>query len=162
MKRAKFRPWIALSRDCHSNRAGAERSPTITNATPYWNIERARIGQTRNVPLEVVVNGKPVARQEFLADGTERDVSFDVKIDRSSWVALRILPSSHTNPIFVLVGNKPIRASKKSAEWCLKGVDQCWSQKKRFVARREMEDAKAAYQHAREAYQAIARECEID
>ena len=27
--------------------------------------------------------------------------TFDVPLDRSSWVALRILPSSHTNPVFV-------------------------------------------------------------
>ena len=31
-----------------------------------------------------------------------RDVSFDVPIEKSSWVALRIYPSSHTNPVFVL------------------------------------------------------------
>ena len=36
-------------------------------------------------------------------------------IERSSWVALRILPSSHTNPIFVLVDGKPIRASAAAA-----------------------------------------------
>jgi hypothetical protein len=85
-----------------------------------------------------------------------------VKIDRSSWVALRILPSSHTNPIFVLVGDKPIRPSKRSAEWCLKGVDQCWSQKRRFIAANEMDDAKSAYQHARDAYRKILAECESD
>ena len=39
-----------------------------------------------------------------------RDMTFDVKLERSSWVAVRILPSSHTNPVFVLVGGKPIRA----------------------------------------------------
>ena len=38
----------------------------------------------------------------------------------SSWVALRVLRSSHTNPFFVLVGDKPIRASRRSAEWCLR------------------------------------------
>lgn len=129
---------------------------------PYWSLERARLGQARNVALEVVVNAMPVARQEITADGTERDIAFDVKIDKSSWVALRILPSSHTNPIFVLVGGKPIRPSRKSAQWCLEGVDQCWSQKQRFIAAKKMDDAKAAYQHAREAYQAIAQESEAD
>ena len=129
---------------------------------PYWSLERARIGDSRNVPLEVIVNGYPVARQEFLADGTQRDVAFDVKIDRSSWVALRILPSSHTNPVFVLVDGKPIRASRRSAEWCLKGVDQCWSQKKRFIAPAEMNDAVAAYDRAREAYRKILAESDVD
>ena len=129
---------------------------------PYWSLERARIGDSAKVPLEVIVNGYPVARQEIEADGRLRDVSFDVKIDRSSWVALRILPSSHTNPVFVLVGGKPIRASRRSAQWCLDGVDRCWSQKERFIAKGEMGDAKAAYEHARQAYRAILNECQAD
>ncbi|HVY71565.1 MAG TPA: CehA/McbA family metallohydrolase [Verrucomicrobiae bacterium] len=119
---------------------------------PYWHIERARIDGTREVPVEVIVNGFPVARKNIVADGTMRDLDFDVKLDRSSWVAVRILPSSHTNPIFVLVDDKPIRPSRKSVEWCLKGVDQCWSQKQRFIKADEMDDAKKTYDHAREVY----------
>src|SRR5262249_399329 len=107
-------------------------------------------------------NGQPVAHQNVVADGQLRDVSFETKIERSSWVAVRILPSSHSNPVFVLVGGKPIRASKRSAEWCLKGVDQCWLQKEGTYKPAEMEDAKAAYAHAREAYQKILTECDVD
>jgi hypothetical protein len=119
---------------------------------PYWDIERARVGSTRTVPVEALVNGKPVARTEIQADGSIREVSFDVPIEQSSWVALRILPSSHTNPIFVMVNDKPIRSSRKSIEWCLKGVEQCWSQKKRFIKPDEMELAEKVYQHARDVY----------
>jgi hypothetical protein len=129
---------------------------------PYWDLERARIGATREVLIEAIVNGYPVAKQNIIADGKLRAVSFDVKIDRSSWVALRILPSSHTNPIFVLVDGKPIRASRRSAEWCLKGVDQCWSQKEKFIKPGEMETAKLAYDHARNAYRRILSESEVD
>jgi hypothetical protein len=129
---------------------------------PYWDIERARIAATREVPVEVIVNGYPVARKNIVADGTLRDVSFDVKVDRSSWVALRILPSSHTNPIFVLVDGKPIRASRRSAEWCLKGVDRCWSQKEKFIRAKEKEQARLAYDHARAAYRKLLGECEVD
>ena len=93
-----------------------------------------------------------MARRTIAADGREQDLAFDVDIAQSSWVALRILPSSHTNPIFVLVGEKPIRPSKRSVEWCLKSVDQCWSQKEQFIAAAELDDAKAAYAHAREVY----------
>jgi hypothetical protein len=110
----------------------------------------------------VIVNGYPVARKEIAADGKIRDVAFDVPLQRSSWVALRILPSSHTNPVFVLVGGQPIRASRRSAEWCLKGVDQCWSQKQQFISAVEMDDAKAAYEHAREAYRRIINESEVE
>ena len=122
----------------------------------------ARIGEGREVPVELIVNGYPVAKQNIVADGTMRDLSFDAKIDRSSWVAVRILPSSHTNPIFVLVGDKPIRASKRSAEWCLKGVDQCWSQKQRFIKADEIEEAKQDYEHARSTYRRLLNECEAD
>ncbi len=112
--------------------------------------------------VELIVNGYPVANQKIVADGALRDLTFDAKIERSSWVAVRILPSSHTNPIWVQVGDKPVRASKRSAEWCLKGVDQCWSQKKRFIKADEMEQAKQDYEHARQAYRKILGECEVD
>lgn len=129
---------------------------------PYWDIERARIGATREVPVEVVVNGFPVAKRSIVADGRELEISFDVDVAHSSWVALRILPSSHTNPIFVLVDDKPVRASRRSVEWCLKGVDQCWSQKERFIKPAELEDAKSAYAHARETYRRLLRETTLD
>jgi hypothetical protein len=127
---------------------------------PYWDIERARIGETREVPVELVVNGYPVARKEILADGQLREISFETQIDKSSWAALRILGSAHTNPIFVLVGGKPIRASVKSAEWCLQGVDKCWVEKERFIKPDELADAKAAYEHARTTYRRLAAECQ--
>jgi hypothetical protein len=127
---------------------------------PYWHLERARIEGRREVPVEVIVNGLSMAKKIIPADGSLQDVAFDVPIEKSSWVALRILASSHTNPVFVLVEEKPIRASRKSAEWCLKGVDQCWSQKQRFIAKGEVEEARAAYEHAREAYRRIVGESE--
>ena len=84
-----------------------------------------------------------------------------VKIERSSWVALRVLGSSHTNPIFVLIGDNPIRASRRSAEWCQKSLEQCWISKQRFYGA-EIEQAKADYEHARQAYRKILSECEVD
>jgi hypothetical protein len=129
---------------------------------PYWDVERARVGKSRKVPVEVIVNGLPVARQEIAADGSFQDVSFDVPLTQSSWIALRIYPTSHTNPVFVLVGGKPIRASKKSAEWCLKSVDQCWSQKEKAIRPAERAAAQAAYDKAREAYRKIVAEATPD
>src|SRR5678816_1919882 len=100
-----------------------------------------------------MVNGQAVAEKIITADGALQDVIFDgIKLERSGWVAMRIFPSSHTNPIFVIVDGKPIRASRKSAQWCLAGVDQCWKSKERFYKEEEKDDAKAAYIHAREEY----------
>ena len=62
----------------------------------------------------------------------------------------------------MLVGDKPIRASQKSAEWCLKSVDQCWSQKERAIRPSELEDAKKAYDLARQAYRKILSEAVPD
>jgi hypothetical protein len=132
------------------------------DAKPYWDLERCRIGPSRKVSVEVVVNGRAVARQEIVADGSEKEVALDVPIKASSWVCLRILPSSHTNPVFVLVDGKPIRASKRSADWCLKGIDQCWKQKQRGIRPEEQAAARAAYDQARAAYQKIREESAAD
>ena len=120
--------------------------------SPYWHIEKARIGTTRTVPVELLVNGKPVAREVIEADGKMRKVSFEVPIEFSSWIAVRVLPSSHTNPIFVTVGDKPIRASKKSAEWCRAAVDRCWQMKESQIRELERPAAKDAYDKARAYY----------
>lgn len=135
---------------------------TPLHMKPYWDLERSRIGTTRQVPVELIVNGKPVAKKEVNADGSEQEVTFDVKIEKSSWVALRIFPSSHTNPVFVLVDGKPIRASKKSAEWCLNSVDQCWKQKQKLIRPAERKEAEDAYEFARKAYRKILAESEQD
>ena len=119
---------------------------------PYWDVERARIPNTREVPVELIVNGESVATQNLLADGLVHELRFDVPIRKSSWVALRILPSSHTNPIFAMVDDKPVRASRRSAEWCLAAVNQCWTQKMPRIRPEEREEARKAYDHARKVY----------
>lgn len=129
---------------------------------PYWDLERARIGQTRDVMVEAVVNGQPVASRRIVADGKLQNITFDLPIEHSSWVALRILPSSHTNPIFITVNNQPIRASRRSAEWCLKAVDQCWTQKAPKISARERAEAAQAYEHARAVYRRIINESRND
>ncbi len=128
---------------------------------PYWDVERARVPNTREVPVELIVNGEAVASQNLLADGQVHEMSFDVTIDKSSWIALRILPSSHTNPIFALVDGKPIRASRRSAEWCLAAVNQCWSQKAPRIRDSEKDAAQKAYDHAREVYRERLRESSL-
>ncbi len=125
---------------------------------PYWNLERSRIGTTRRVPVELVVNGIAVARKEIVADGSVQKLNFSVPIAKSSWIVVRILPSSHTDPIFLLVGGKPIRASRRSAEWCLRGVNQCWTQKSPKISAREMPEAIKAYDHARAVYRQLISE----
>lgn len=121
----------------------------------FWNVETARVGTTRNVRVELIVNGYPVDTAEVLADGKINKVKFKHTIDRSSWVAIRIYSSSHTNPLFVELDGKPI-AEKRSAEWCIKALDQCWLKKEPNIRKEEKEAAKAAYDKARLIYENIA------
>ena len=119
---------------------------------PYWHVERARVGTSNKVPVELIVNGQSVERKEIAADGKINDLVFDYTPKQSSWIAVRIFPSSHTNPVFVEVDNQPIRASKKSAKWCLDAVDVCWQQKEKQIRPEEKPSAAAAYDVARKAY----------
>jgi hypothetical protein len=129
---------------------------------PYWDIERARIGESREVPVELIVNGKSVETKRIVADGSQVNLTFETKIERSSWVALRILPSSHTNPIWVMVGDQPVRASKRSAEWCAKSLELCWTQKERTYAAEEKPQARQDYEHARQVYRKLLAESTVD
>jgi hypothetical protein len=150
--------------DSLNKRHGTEKKESIhdreIDQTPYWHIERARIGNTREVPVELVMNGKTVDHKNIVADGTIRDLAFDVPVERSSWLAVRILGSSHSNPIFVLINGRAIRASRESAQWCLAGVNQCWTQKASKISKTELPEAKAAYDHAREVYKQLIAECD--
>jgi hypothetical protein len=129
---------------------------------PYWHVERARIKDTKTVPVELIVNGQVVATKTLDGDGQIRDLEFDYTPERSSWVALRILPSSHTNPVFVEVDGQPIRGSRKSAQWCLDAVDVCWKAKVKNIRAEEQPVAAEAFAKARQAYAKILAESKVD
>ncbi len=121
---------------------------------PFWSIQRARIGTSRKVPVELIVNGEAVDTVEIEADGSWKDLNFNYEVSRSSWIAARVYPSSHTNPVFVIVNGKPI-ASKKSSEWCSKAVDQCWKMKQANIRASERAEAEEAYKKAKSVYEKI-------
>jgi hypothetical protein len=109
--------------------------------------------------VEIVVNGQPVARQEIPADGQVHDLTFAVPIERSSWVALRHFPQLHTNPVSVLVAGQPIRASRKSAQWCQEVIDLLWKNRERAIAPAERPAARAAFDRALARYREILVQC---
>ena len=125
---------------------------------PYWHIERARKPGTRLVPVELIVNGQVVQTKEILGNGETHPLTFDYLPTKSSWVAIRILGACHTNPIFVILDRKPIRASRASAEWCIEAVEVCWNAKKGQISTEEIGAAKKAWDHARNTYKQILRE----
>jgi hypothetical protein len=128
------------------------------NQKPYWHVERARVDDSRNVEAELVVNGEVVARKTVLADGSIQPLDFDYVPEKSSWIAVRITPCAHTNPVFVEVDGKPIRASQRSAQWCLDAVDVCWNSKRPQIRPHERPAAEAAFDVAGEAYAKILAE----
>jgi hypothetical protein len=110
--------------------------------------------------VELIVNGQVVAAKEVPADGREHNLEFGVPIERSSWVALREFPQLHTNPVTVLIGGKPIRASRASALWALGCIDQLWRIRGPRIAEAERAEAEQAYEAARAVYRKIAAEAE--
>jgi hypothetical protein len=123
--------------------------------SPYWHIERARVGTSRRIPVELVVNGEVVETKEITADGTWNSLEFTYQIQKSSWVAVRVYQSAHTNPLFVIVDGKPI-LEKKSVAWCRAAVDQCWKMKVGKFREEEISAAKQAYDHARKVFDDMA------
>lgn len=146
----------------------SEQPPTPQAGRPLhsgpvgWDLERARIGASRTVLLELVVNGYPVASQEIEADGIEREITFNVELKQSSWVALRILRSVHTQPIFLEIAGQPIRASGRSAQWLHDSVDALWKAKSGFIRPSERAAAHDAYEAAKATYLALQDECEVN
>ena len=53
------------------------------------------------------------------------------------------------------VDGKPVRASRRSAQWCREAVDVCWEAKKGQIREVELAEAEAAYDHARDVYDNI-------
>jgi dipeptidyl aminopeptidase/acylaminoacyl peptidase len=90
--------------------------------------------------LEVVLNGKVVKTIPLSGDRISADFAEQIPVDHSGWIVLRawndhatpdvfdLYPYASTNPVFVTVGNEPIR-SKEDAAFFLK-----WIAKVRAVA----------------------------
>jgi hypothetical protein len=108
--------------------------------------------------VEIVVNGVPVASARVPADGKIHELKFRIPIARSSWIALRQFPQLHTNPVEVQVGGAPIRASRRSARWCIETIERLREQKGRFIREPERAAAKEAYDEAVKIFQQRAME----
>lgn len=125
-----------------------------------WDIEYVR-RPGRQVPVEIVVNGLPLHHQQITADGREVVIDQTLPIQRSSWIAVRVLNSSHTNSIYVIVDDQPIRASSASAKWCADVINKHWQERGGLIKATERPAAYAAYQTARSVYRAIAAEASV-
>jgi hypothetical protein len=112
--------------------------------------------------IELVVNGVPVASRKVPADGQPHDIEFDVSIERSSWVALRQFPQLHTNPVNVVVAGQPIRASRRSALWCVDMTELLWQNREKNISPPERDAARDTFRKALDRYRQIANDCPSD
>jgi hypothetical protein len=108
--------------------------------------------------VEMVVNGRPAAFVRVLANGKVHPLQFRVPIARSSWIALRQFPQLHTNPVNVHVGRAPIRASRRSARWCLETIERLREQRRNSIREPERAAAMQAYDEAVETFRRLAAE----
>ena len=108
--------------------------------------------------VELVVNGQVASSKQVAADGQPHTVEFTTKISRSSWVALRHFPQMHTNPVNVLIGGQPVRASRQSALWCIAAIEQLWRARSEKIAQPEREEAHKTFWSAIDRYRQIAKE----
>jgi EF hand len=135
----------------------------FASAMPLGTAVGGQVPAGRMRKVELVVNGKAVAAKDVPADDQVHELTFDVPIERSSWVALRHFPQMHTNPVNVLVGGKPIRASRASAQWCIGTIEQLWRIRGQpgmgpRIAENERAEAERTFQKAIEDYKKIAAE----
>ena len=112
--------------------------------------------------VEVIVNGRVAASQNVPADGKLHDLKFEVPIQNSSWVAVRQFPQLHTNPVNVIIAEKPIRASRASALWCAESVRLLWKNRNRFIAESERPAAREAYERSLKQFLVRAGDATID
>ncbi len=130
--------------------------------TPLGTSKGGKVPEEGTRLVEIVVNGKVAAKEQVPADDREHELTFRLDVDRSSWVALRQFPQLHTNPVNVLVGGAPIRASRKSALWCADCIEQLWRVRNGAISPRERPDAEVAFGRAAEQYRKIAAEAADD
>lgn len=112
--------------------------------------------------VEIVVNGQAVSSVSIPADGNTHSLKFEIPIEQSSWVALRHFPQLHTNPVNVIVGEKPIRPSTQSPLWCIETIEQLWRTRENKIAKAERAEASATFQRAIQSYRNIAAEAEFN
>lgn len=85
--------------------------------------------------LEIVGNGRVVARVPLAAGGTRADAKLTIPVERSGWFTVRaysprsrhptldIYPFATTSPIYVTLGREPIR-SREDAEFFVRWVER--------------------------------------
>lgn len=161
--RVEFKTQVAFAPELPESIAYANRAP---GDSPRWlgdtvtlHGERSRRwvqgGERR---IELVVNGRVADLRVVPADGQVHDLNFEVPVEQSSWAAIRCFPQLHTNPVEIIIADRPIRASSASARWCAETIRQLWRMRANNISAEERPAAEAAFQRAISEYERRAAE----
>jgi hypothetical protein len=117
--------------------------------------------------IEVVVNGEVVKRIKPANRRTENSLAYEstfderLKIDGSSWVAVRCYEDhkdrvrfAHSNPVYIDVSGKPLRPRKAEVEYLIARVAEQIKRSKDLLPAEAMKE----YEEALNAYKVIARD----
>ncbi|MDP4223060.1 MAG: CehA/McbA family metallohydrolase, partial [Bacteroidota bacterium] len=118
--------------------------------------------------IEIICNGKIVAKQNAIAGpGKPVTLNIDLPVGESSWICARRMNSrghqSHTAPVYITIGNKPVRASADDAKYFIRWIENIlaniennghWS----IYFTKDIETVKARYREAAGIYRKIAEE----
>ena len=122
--------------------------------------------------LEVVHNGKVIERIPLAGDRHRTAFQKQIQVKRSGWYTLQAMaerpthpvedsrPMATTNPIYVYVGDQPIR-SKESADYFVRWIDQLVrmaSEHPGWRSEKEKQHVLAQFRQAREVYLERGRE----
>ena len=118
--------------------------------------------------VELVMNGEVLAAESVSTESGQR-FKKTLLITKSSWIAARA-PKVQTGAIYVLVGDQPIRASARDAQYYVEYIDYLIAQMDagRFARhdinstelQRELQEAKARYLEARQLFAQRAQEAQ--
>lgn len=99
------------------------------------------------VDVEVLVNGVVAAKPSL--EGGAQLAQVKLPVSKSSWIAARS-PHVLTNPVYVLVGGQPIRASAEDTCYLIQWLDHVWNlaQSRTINLRWSEAEALAAYGEA--------------
>jgi TolB protein len=120
--------------------------------------------------LELVVNGQTVRRWPVGSDPLHLDVAEKIRIERSSWIALRVRGSAHrlapndrevyahTSPVYVTVAGRKV-ASHEDARFFIEQIDALISRmdgRGKFERPEQRDVIVAKFREAQEVYRRIA------
>lgn len=127
--------------------------------------------------LEIIVNGDVVASKILRSSGRWHTLETSVNLQKSAWVAARLLYSrggqpfseelgsgrhyycsAHTGPLYLRSGDKPVRVAKRDAQWILGWIEAAWEKGKGQIAKEEIQAAQEAFEEARRRYRQILQE----